>query len=59
MSTQAEAYQYRIRELEGELTESRKQLSRVCRELRDERAVCRTLSNEVEKLERIKKVLRA
>jgi CTP-dependent riboflavin kinase len=58
VATQAEAFEFRIRELEKELVESRQQLSRVCRELRDERAINKHLSRDVEKLNTIKRVLR-
>jgi CTP-dependent riboflavin kinase len=59
VATQAEAFQFRIKELEKELIESRQHLTRVCRELRDERAINRHLSRDVEKLNTIKKVLTA
>lgn len=66
MSTQAEAYETKIRALEAELAELRGHVLRVCRDLRDTRAINQTLSQEVEalradraKLERVKLVLRA
>jgi hypothetical protein len=59
VSTQAEAYQHKIRQLEGELTELRQHLSRVCRDLRDQKAINRHLQKDVDKLERVKQVMRA
>jgi len=59
VATQAEAFQFRIKELEKALVESRQQLTRVCRDLRDERAINKHLSRDVEKLNTIKKMLRA
>lgn len=52
MSTQAQAYEHKIRALEAELTELRGQVLRVCRDLRDERAINRNLRTDLERLRR-------
>lgn len=58
MSTQAEAFEYRIRRLERELAEARREAASLRETLACEHAARRRLEKDRAKLEKIKNLLR-